>query len=221
MRIIANENIAASLIRELRTAGHDVLAVKESMQGATDTEVLARAQSELRLVLTHDKDFGELAFRFGLPVECGIVLLRSTRADPAAGSRGIANLLGSRSDCGQLLLALLYVSWDRSERSVGTGLKSAQGNVWFPTCPGRSGPAGGTSRLDSTVLCKEANRRAARRPEAPLQAREADWGMCSVYRRASSTPPTASRVPAHCRGVRVSRNQSEAVSSAAGRQRFE
>lgn len=40
MRIIASENIAVSLIRELRAAGHDVLSVKDSMRGATDTEVL-------------------------------------------------------------------------------------------------------------------------------------------------------------------------------------
>jgi hypothetical protein len=40
VRIIANENIAAGLIRELRAAGHDVLSVKDSMRGAKDTEVL-------------------------------------------------------------------------------------------------------------------------------------------------------------------------------------
>jgi predicted nuclease of predicted toxin-antitoxin system len=40
--------------------------VKETMRGRGDPAILARAQTEERLVVTHDKDFGELAFRFGL-----------------------------------------------------------------------------------------------------------------------------------------------------------
>jgi predicted nuclease of predicted toxin-antitoxin system len=38
--------------------------------------VLARAAAESRVLLTADKDFGELAFRWGLPAESGIILLR-------------------------------------------------------------------------------------------------------------------------------------------------
>lgn len=71
LRIIANENISRSVIQVLRDRGHDVLAVKEVMQSAPDGDILARAQAEERLVITHDKDFGELAFRFGLPSSCG------------------------------------------------------------------------------------------------------------------------------------------------------
>lgn len=67
MRLIANENISRSVVQKLRDRGHDVLAVKESMRGEEDTAILERAQSEARLVVTQDKDFGELAFRFGLP----------------------------------------------------------------------------------------------------------------------------------------------------------
>lgn len=59
MRIIANENIIATVIRELRNRGHDVLWIKESMPSSTDEAFLARAQADSRLVLTHDKDFGE------------------------------------------------------------------------------------------------------------------------------------------------------------------
>ncbi len=64
MRIVANENVAGTVIRELRRRGHDVLSVKESMRSETDENVLAKAQSEERLIM-HDKDFGELAFRWG------------------------------------------------------------------------------------------------------------------------------------------------------------
>jgi hypothetical protein len=62
MRLLTNENIPESAVGALRDRGHDVLAVKESMCGAADQVILARAQSESRLVVTQDKDFGELAF---------------------------------------------------------------------------------------------------------------------------------------------------------------
>lgn len=67
MRILANENITGSVIEELRQRGHDVLAVKESMRGEQDDVILARAQAEERILITQDKDFGELAFRSHWP----------------------------------------------------------------------------------------------------------------------------------------------------------
>ena len=76
MRIIADENIPMEVIRRLRSVGHDVRSVKETMRSAADPSILERAQIEERLVITSDKDFGELAFRFGLPAHCGVVLFR-------------------------------------------------------------------------------------------------------------------------------------------------
>ena len=67
MRLLANENISTTLIQDLRDKGHDLLSVKESMRGQKDKAILQQGQAELRVVLTHDKDFGELAFRTGLP----------------------------------------------------------------------------------------------------------------------------------------------------------
>jgi predicted nuclease of predicted toxin-antitoxin system len=93
-----NENVCGAVIKELRQKGHDVLSVKESMQGATDRLVLQRAQSENRVVVTHDKDFAELAFRARLKAGCGIVLLRLGGRNPAADNRRILNALESRRD---------------------------------------------------------------------------------------------------------------------------
>lgn len=78
MRVLANENIAPSEIRGLRGAGHDVLSAKETMAGASDQAVLMRAVVEKRVLLTFDKDFGELGFRARLPASCGVILLRMT-----------------------------------------------------------------------------------------------------------------------------------------------
>ena len=98
MHIIANENVSTTEIEQLRMAGHDVLSVKESMQGQGDRAILARAQKEHRLVVTHDKDFGELAFRFGLPASCGVILLRLSGDNPYSDSRRTITALGSRAD---------------------------------------------------------------------------------------------------------------------------
>jgi predicted nuclease of predicted toxin-antitoxin system len=98
MRIIANENIMATVIRELRNRGHDVLWVKESTPGASDEAVLALAQSDQRVVLTHDKDFGELAFRFGLPADCGVLLARPSGDSPQADADQLIAVLESRDD---------------------------------------------------------------------------------------------------------------------------
>lgn len=84
MRILANENFPGPLIRELRRLGHDVMSVKESMRGSADREVLERSRQEERLVVTFDKDFGELAFRFGLPAGSGIILFRLSGSSPEA-----------------------------------------------------------------------------------------------------------------------------------------
>ena len=98
MRMIVNENIARSVIDQLRHRGHDVLSVKEEMRGEGDEEILARAEAEQRIVVTCDKDFGELAFRVQRPATCGIVLLRLSGSDPDADNRRILDILDSRTD---------------------------------------------------------------------------------------------------------------------------
>jgi len=75
LRLLADENVDPRLIDWLRDEGHDVLAVKTSSPGAADEALVATAIHESRVVLTRDKDFGELAIRYGQPVP-GVVLIR-------------------------------------------------------------------------------------------------------------------------------------------------
>lgn len=75
MRLLADECCDAGLVEALRRDGHDVTYVLESMRAASDTEVLQRAWEEGRLLMTEDKDFGELVYRLRRPVQ-GIILLR-------------------------------------------------------------------------------------------------------------------------------------------------
>ena len=98
MRFLANENVSATVVQGLRARGHDVTWACEGLRGAADAAILACAQSEQRIVLTHDKDFGELAFRLGLPANCGIVLLRLAGNGPQADNRRALEALDSRDD---------------------------------------------------------------------------------------------------------------------------
>jgi predicted nuclease of predicted toxin-antitoxin system len=79
MRLLVNENVTGTVIEELRQRGHDVFSVKESMRSEKDDVILARAPAEERIVVTHEKDFGELAFRSRLPSACGVILFRLSR----------------------------------------------------------------------------------------------------------------------------------------------
>jgi predicted nuclease of predicted toxin-antitoxin system len=69
MLLLANENFPLDAVEALRTAGHDVLWIRTESPGIADTEVLARAVAERRVLITFDKDFGELAFRSKLPAD--------------------------------------------------------------------------------------------------------------------------------------------------------
>ena len=79
MRWLVDECVDAALVARLRDAGHDVVYMAEIAPAESDAEVMRRAHEDNRLLLTEDKDFGDLVFRRGRPVP-GIVLLR---IDPA------------------------------------------------------------------------------------------------------------------------------------------
>jgi predicted nuclease of predicted toxin-antitoxin system len=95
MRFLANENISTRVILGLRNLGHDVLSAKESMPSASDEKILIHAESENRIVVTHDKDFGELAYRWGLPPGGGIILLRLQKRSPESDNLRILDALQS------------------------------------------------------------------------------------------------------------------------------
>ena len=98
MRILANENFPKEAVDYLREKSHDVAWVRAEAPGSSDREVLSRAQSEDRVLLTFDKDFGELAFRSGLPATCGIILLRFTATSPDHVAKTVAAVLRDRTD---------------------------------------------------------------------------------------------------------------------------
>lgn len=96
-RFLADENVPADAIDGLRAAGHDVLWITTGFAGLTDQAVLAKAVEEQRVLLTFDKDFGELVFRGQRPA-CGVVLFRTGPATVGALVTLILTVIASGSD---------------------------------------------------------------------------------------------------------------------------
>jgi predicted nuclease of predicted toxin-antitoxin system len=98
MRLLANENFPLDAVEALRESGHDITWIREAARGSKDEDVLTLAQQEDRILVTFDKDFGELAFRSKLPSTSGVILFRIS----APSSQYIADVavqaLASRSD---------------------------------------------------------------------------------------------------------------------------
>ncbi len=98
MRFLANENVPLDAVSALRETGHDIVWVRTDAPGSSDEDILARAVSEERVLVTFDKDFGELAFHSHLPSKCGIILFRVPESSSAYIARVVVAAVESRSD---------------------------------------------------------------------------------------------------------------------------
>lgn len=98
MRFLANENVPGAAVAALAAAGHDIAWVRTAAPGASDPEVLAQAVREQRVLLTFDKDFGELARASALPSACGVVLFRIRVPKPGDVGQRLAELIAGRDD---------------------------------------------------------------------------------------------------------------------------
>ena len=98
MKFLANENFPLDAVDILRGAGHDVTWIRTHSPGAKDPVVLRHAISEQRVLLTFDKDFGELAFHAKLPASCGIVLFRIKARSSISLANAVLKAISSRVD---------------------------------------------------------------------------------------------------------------------------
>ena len=98
MRLLANENFPREAVEALRSRGHDTAWARADAPGSPDEHVLARAVAEKRILITFDKDFGELAFRAGLPASSGVVLFRIRRTSSSRVAQKAVAVLESRED---------------------------------------------------------------------------------------------------------------------------
>ena len=75
MKFLADECCDSALVTALRSDGYDVTYVIEGLRGDPDDDILQRAYAEDRILITEDKDFGELVYRLRKPAK-GVILLR-------------------------------------------------------------------------------------------------------------------------------------------------
>jgi len=107
VKLLADEGVDAQIVAHLGAAGHDVTYVAELAPGVTDEAVLELANVQNRVLLTADKDFGELVFRLGrLPR--GVVLLRL--AGMGLESRAEVVLHATTDHCDQMDGAFTVIS---------------------------------------------------------------------------------------------------------------
>jgi predicted nuclease of predicted toxin-antitoxin system len=98
MRFLADESCDFAVVRALRSAGHDVLAVSEFQQRSVDQQLMELAHVERRILLTEDKDFGWLAYVAHIN-NPGVILIRfpaSARITLAASVTRLVAELGAK-----------------------------------------------------------------------------------------------------------------------------
>lgn len=96
MNLLANENFPKASVIALREYGYNVLSIGEDNPSITDHEVVAIAIQEERLILTFDRDYGELVFKKGLKPPKGVIYLRIEDFTPAEPADIIHKLIQSK-----------------------------------------------------------------------------------------------------------------------------
>lgn len=97
MKFLADENVDKPIVERLRDDGHTVLYVLEMEPGISDEEVIRRANQEFALLLTADKDFGELVFR-QRRIVYGVVLIRLAGLSPQRKAEAAATAIQKHAD---------------------------------------------------------------------------------------------------------------------------
>ncbi|MCX6648850.1 MAG: DUF5615 family PIN-like protein [Candidatus Bathyarchaeota archaeon] len=85
-RLLADENISPKTIQILKQQDIDIIGVRDTKPGATDKEVVKIANREKRVIITFDKDFGEIIVRNGLKAP-GLILLRINKTPEEVAKR--------------------------------------------------------------------------------------------------------------------------------------
>jgi len=82
IKLLANENFPLQSVRIFQNSGYDIKAIGLDNQGITDNEVMDIAINEHRTILTFDRDYGELIFRYGYKPKNGVIYLRWNNFTP-------------------------------------------------------------------------------------------------------------------------------------------
>lgn len=93
MRFLADENVPLSSAVLIRNQGWDIRHIAEDCPSEKDSAIMKIAKEEDRIIITFDKDFGELIFKHLLPSPPGIIYLRFEPYYPTEAGEIILTLL--------------------------------------------------------------------------------------------------------------------------------
>lgn len=82
MKLLCDENVPVASTHLLRQQGYEVESVSETMFGSADSLILHKAATEQSLILTHDRDYGELLYKHQLPKPLGIIYFKQQPLTP-------------------------------------------------------------------------------------------------------------------------------------------
>lgn len=101
MNLVADEGVDKPIVDALRAAGFTVNYFAEVGPGTDDADILAAASAAQTLLLTCDKDFGELVYRQQLTT-AGVVLIRLDGLSPELKTKIVLQTINEhRSEMGQ------------------------------------------------------------------------------------------------------------------------
>ncbi len=97
LKFMVDVGVGEKVEQWIRGQGYDVKAVRSIDPKAEDAEILKMAESELRMVVTMDKDFGELVYRSG-KAHAGVLILRLEDATGDEKADVVKRILSEHSD---------------------------------------------------------------------------------------------------------------------------
>jgi predicted nuclease of predicted toxin-antitoxin system len=97
MQFLANENFPFPSIQLLRKSGFYVKSIAEESPGINDDKVIQVAKAESLIILTFDKDYGELIFRHSADGPPPVIFFRYKGPDPSYAANFLLQILSDKS----------------------------------------------------------------------------------------------------------------------------
>jgi predicted nuclease of predicted toxin-antitoxin system len=93
IKLLANENFPYKSIHYLRDKGFDIVSIGMDNPSIKDDEIMEIASKEERIILTFDRDYGELIFKHNYKPEKGVIYLRLSEYEPELPGHIIEEIL--------------------------------------------------------------------------------------------------------------------------------
>lgn len=76
VKLLANENFPKASVLLLRNLGYRITSIGEDSPSISDKSVMEIAENEQRIILTFDRDYGELIYKYNYKPSQGVIYLR-------------------------------------------------------------------------------------------------------------------------------------------------